>query len=316
MAALALILTERPRARVLPCSAWRWRSRAIRLVVAVVGGAVAVDDRRQADLSSRHGWRLAAVVGVPLIAGLALSGHGALHSLHRPDQPPGRDRKRRGVDPVRARAPRFSFPQVERPRPHGGCRRRKPAPWRHCSGLWGGRPGRDHRARVEAADPRRLVLGSLAATVVLAAAGKVLSPQYLIWVIPLFALAAAWGYGTLAAALGAAMLLTFIAFPSQFHDVVFLRTPWLVEIGLRNLLLLTAMGLAIRELAVERVPAPAEKRVPDQVSVLPAPAPSPRPSKAFEVIQVFAWQGQSRSGTPWVLLLGGCLLFALSYAVT
>src|SRR5205807_8331314 len=94
-------------------------------------------------------------------------------------------------------------------------------------------------------DPRRLVLGSLAATVVFAATGKVLSPQYLIWAIPLFALAAAWGYGALSGVLGAAMLLTFIAFPSHFHDLVFLRTPWVVEMGLRNLLLVAALALAI-----------------------------------------------------------------------
>ena len=90
-------------------------------------------------------------------------------------------------------------------------------------------------------DGRALVLGSLTATVVFAACGKVLSPQYLIWVIPLFALAAAWRMHALAAAVGTAMLLTFIMFPVHFHDVVFQRTPWLVEVGVRNLLLLSAI---------------------------------------------------------------------------
>ena len=89
-----------------------------------------------------------------------------------------------------------------------------------------------------------------------------LSPQYLIWVIPLFALAAAWRMRALAAVVGAAMLLTFIMFPNHFHDVVFQRTPWLVEVGVRNLLLLAAILIAIRELAVQRALAPAEQREP------------------------------------------------------
>jgi uncharacterized membrane protein YgcG len=54
--------------------------------------------------------------------------------------------------------------------------------------------------------------------------------------------------------------------------LVFLRTPWVVEMGLRNLLVLAALALAIRELAVERVPASTEQRVPDQVSILAPPS--------------------------------------------
>jgi len=58
------------------------------------------------------------------------------------------------------------------------------------------------------------------------------------------------------------MLLTFIMFPVHFHDVVFQRAPWLVEVGIRNLLLLSAIALAIRELAAERATVPAEQREP------------------------------------------------------
>jgi hypothetical protein len=81
-------------------------------------------------------------------------------------------------------------------------------------------------------------------------------------VIPLFALAAAWRMRALAAAVGTAMLLTFIMFPVHFHDVVFQRTPWLVEVGVRNLLLVAAILLAIKELAAERAVAPVEQREP------------------------------------------------------
>jgi hypothetical protein len=78
----------------------------------------------------------------------------------------------------------------------------------------------------------------------------------------------------LAAAVGAAMLLTFIMFPIHFHDVVFQRTPWLLEVGVRNLLLLGAIALAIRELAAERVAVPVEQREPVLAHAV-APAPQP-----------------------------------------
>jgi hypothetical protein len=112
------------------------------------------------------------------------------------------------------------------------------------------------------ATPERLLRFSAAAVCAFIVFGKVLSPQYLIWVIPLFALAAAWRMRTLAAVVGAAMLLTLIMFPIHFHDVVFQRAPWLVEVGIRNLLLLAAIALAIKELSAERATVPAEQREP------------------------------------------------------
>jgi uncharacterized membrane protein len=272
MAALALLITHRPRLGFA----------VLGLAIAVKGYPAVVAVVAAPWLWKTAGRRtclqallaMAVVVGVPVVAGLALSGHGALHSLT--------DQASRSVEIESTPATilfalghlGFSFPHVEL-----------------ATASWG--LSAPEAGLVSAAfefvgvvalvaiavlvwrrpDPRRLVLGSLAATVVFAATGKVLSPQYLIWAIPLFALAAAWGYGALSGVLGAAMLLTFIAFPSHFHDLVFLRTPWVVEMGLRNLLLVAALALAIRELAVERVPAAAEQRVPDQVSVLAPPAP-------------------------------------------
>ena len=94
------------------------------------------------------------------------------------------------------------------------------------------------------------------------------------------------------------MLLTFIAFPSHFHDLVFLRTPWVVEIGLRNLLLLTALALAIRELAVERCPHQLRSACQIRFRCCQRRPRSPRPGLAFEVIQVLRGK-DSRSGTPW-----------------
>ena len=68
--------------------------------------------------------------------------------------------------------------------------------------------------------PRSLVLASLAALVAFAALGKVLSPQFLVWVVPLAALAFAWRMHALAVTATAAILLTLIEFPAHYEDVV------------------------------------------------------------------------------------------------
>ena len=60
--------------------------------------------------------------------------------------------------------------------------------------------GRAWRAR-RPTGPRELVLASLAAVAAFASLGKVLSPQFMIWVLPLAALAFAWRMHALAATL-------------------------------------------------------------------------------------------------------------------
>ena len=64
------------------------------------------------------------------------------------------------------------------------------------------------------------MLASLAATVAFACLGKVLSPQFLIWVIPLLALALAWRMPALAALSALAVVLTLIEFPGLYREVV------------------------------------------------------------------------------------------------
>ena len=71
-----------------------------------------------------------------------------------------------------------------------------------------------------AAAARVLVLGSLAAVLAFAALGKVLSPQYLIWIVPLGALALAWRMVALAALVALACVLTQIEFPARYFDLV------------------------------------------------------------------------------------------------
>ena len=99
---------------------------------------------------------------------------------------------------------------------------------------------------------RQLVLASLAAVAAFAALGKVLSPQYMLWLVPLGALAFAWRLHALAAATAAAAVLTQIEFPARYFDLVD-REPFPVAvIAGRNLVLLAVVLLALRALGSAR----------------------------------------------------------------
>jgi hypothetical protein len=100
--------------------------------------------------------------------------------------------------------------------------------------------------------PRRLVLASLAGTIAFALLGKVLSPQFVIWALPLGALAFAWRRHALAAVIGAATILTLVEFPAHYFDVVAREPLALALVALRNAALLTALVLAVRELQPRR----------------------------------------------------------------
>jgi 4-amino-4-deoxy-L-arabinose transferase-like glycosyltransferase len=100
--------------------------------------------------------------------------------------------------------------------------------------------------------PRGLVLGALIAVLAFAALGKVLSPQYLLWLMPLAALAFAWRLHALAAALGAAAVLTQLEFPARYFDLVAREPVAVALVALRNIALLTALALALRELVRSR----------------------------------------------------------------
>lgn len=95
---------------------------------------------------------------------------------------------------------------------------------------------------------RALVLGSLTAVAAFAALGKVLSPQFLIWVVPLAALALSWRMWSLAGACACSIVLTLVEFPAHYSDVVAREPPWLWLVALRNVVLLGAIVLALRAL--------------------------------------------------------------------
>jgi hypothetical protein len=99
---------------------------------------------------------------------------------------------------------------------------------------------------------RGLVVAALAATVGFALFGKVLSPQFVIWVLPLGALAFAWRLPALAAAVAVAAVLTQVEFPARYLDVVAREPGALALVAARNLALLGVLFLAVRELQPRR----------------------------------------------------------------
>jgi hypothetical protein len=111
--------------------------------------------------------------------------------------------------------------------------------------------GRSAGARGERSR-RSLVLSALAAVVAFAALGKVLSPQFVIWAVPLGALALAWRMHALAAAVAFAVLLTFVEFPAHYFDVVAREPAAIALVAARNLVLLGVVALAVRELQLGR----------------------------------------------------------------
>ena len=95
------------------------------------------------------------------------------------------------------------------------------------------------------AERERLLCAAAAAVVAFVAFGKVLSPQFLIWLIPLVPLVAG-GTGVTACWLFAAALVTTqIWFPHRYWDVVDLHAVGLLVL-LRDLLLVALFGVLLR----------------------------------------------------------------------
>jgi Glycosyltransferase family 87 len=98
-------------------------------------------------------------------------------------------------------------------------------------------------------DPRRLVLASLAALVAFVALGKVLSPQFVLWLAPPAAVAFALGDRLSAALVLAAVPLTQLEFPGRYFDLVDGDVGVVVLVAARNGLLLAALSLLLARLA-------------------------------------------------------------------
>ena len=97
-------------------------------------------------------------------------------------------------------------------------------------------------------DVRGLALAGLGSAAAFAALGKVLSPQFMIWLVPLAALAWAWRLHALAAAVTAAIAATLAWFPARYFDVVDRDLGPLAAVAARNVILVEALVLLAREL--------------------------------------------------------------------
>ena len=90
-------------------------------------------------------------------------------------------------------------------------------------------------------DRRHLLRCCFAAVLAFVVLGKVLSPQYMIWLAPFAALAWTAGDRLPAGLTAAAIALTQVEFPTRYFDLVG-RVDWVVAVvALRNLLLLGAL---------------------------------------------------------------------------
>lgn len=111
-----------------------------------------------------------------------------------------------------------------------------------------------------------LLMASAAALLAFVALGKVLSPQFAIWLVPLIALAWCRRERATAFCLAGAIGLTQLEFPSRYFDLVREDGSVIVLAAARNGLLLVALGLTLASLARHvRGPAPANARGRAQV---------------------------------------------------
>ena len=101
-----------------------------------------------------------------------------------------------------------------------------------------------------------LLCGSAAAVVAFVAFGKVLSPQFLIWLVPLVPLAAAVSGLGITVLFVTALVLTQLWFPTRYWDVVDLgAVGWLVLV--RDLVLVGLLVVLVRSTLTGRARAPA-----------------------------------------------------------
>lgn len=94
-----------------------------------------------------------------------------------------------------------------------------------------------------------LVLAALAVTLAFVAFSKVLSPQYMTWLLPLAAVAYGRGAKLAPALVALASLTTQLWFPGRYFDVVHQHAWAVVAVGVRNALLLAALVATARALA-------------------------------------------------------------------
>lgn len=115
------------------------------------------------------------------------------------------------------------------------------------------------------ADGAILVAGIAATCLALLVAGKVLSPQFLVWILPgAVLIAGRYGKAALAVAV-AALLMTQAYFPVLYWYIVALQTPEMLILIVRDILLIVLLALCWPRQTVADAVAPDETPVADDV---------------------------------------------------
>ena len=96
-------------------------------------------------------------------------------------------------------------------------------------------------------DVRGLGIAALASAAALASLGKVLSPQFMLWLVPLAAVALAWRMYALGIVTTAAVAATLAWFPDRYFDLVDREETPLIAVAVRNGLLLLMLVLIARQ---------------------------------------------------------------------
>ena len=104
------------------------------------------------------------------------------------------------------------------------------------------------QAAARPGDRRAVVLASLGAVAAFTCLGRVLSPQYLVWTLPLGVLAFSWRLPALAFAVALATVLTQIEFPALYHELVDREALPVLLVCVRDAVLLAAVVLTVRRL--------------------------------------------------------------------
>jgi hypothetical protein len=109
-------------------------------------------------------------------------------------------------------------------------------------------------------DADGLLVPALAGVLAFVALGKVLSPQYMIWLAPFAAIA--WGRGRRGTAVGlaAAVALTQAWFPERYFDLINRDGTVVAEVAARNVILLAVLASTAAGLARWPRPGPARAR--------------------------------------------------------
>ncbi|HEX8084452.1 MAG TPA: glycosyltransferase 87 family protein [Solirubrobacteraceae bacterium] len=98
-------------------------------------------------------------------------------------------------------------------------------------------------------DVEHLVLSAFAAVLAFVALGKVLSPQFMIWLAPFVAVCVAWRVWWPAALCAGAFALTLVEFPGRYFDLVHEENGMVLLVALRNVLLVAALIATLAALA-------------------------------------------------------------------